>query len=40
MKVLAQRNQDHIPYSVAYKVVCIDDRFIDYEWRRRTISIK
>ena len=28
MKVLTQKKyQDHIPYSFAYKVVCIDDRF-------------
>ena len=28
MKILTQKEcQDHIPYSFAYKVVCIDDRF-------------
>ena len=27
MKVLIQKNQDHIPCSFAYKVVCVEDRF-------------
>ena len=27
MKVLTQKYQDHIPFSFAYKVACIDDRF-------------
>ena len=28
MKVLTQKKyQDHIPYSFAYKLVCVDDRF-------------
>ena len=27
MKVLAQKYQDHIPCSFAYKLVCVDNRF-------------
>ena len=27
MKVLIQKNQDHIPCNFAYKVVCVEDRF-------------
>ena len=28
MKVITQKNnQDHVPCSFAYKIVCIDDRF-------------
>ena len=27
MKVLTKKCQDHVPYSFAYKVVCIDDRY-------------
>ena len=27
MKVLTQKYQDHVPWSFAYKVVCVDDRF-------------
>ena len=27
MKVLTQKNINHIPCSLAYKIVCIDDRF-------------
>ena len=27
VKVLTQRNHDHVPFSYAFKFVCIDNRF-------------